>query len=74
MTHKFNDFERVPFRPRDPSLLLHPSLAIHLLQCPVPTSLPVVPTILVGHGAVWSCASTDQLTGQVLSDWLAGWT
>lgn len=31
MTLELNDFECVPFHPRDPSLLLHPGLAIHLL-------------------------------------------
>lgn len=74
MTFELNDFECVPFHPRDPSLLLHPGLAIHLLQCPVLPSFPLVSTILVRHGAIWSCASADWLTGQVLSDWLAGWT
>lgn len=74
MTHESNDFEHLPFLPRDPSLLLHPSSATHILPCPVPTSIPLVPTILVEHGAVWSCASAEQLAGQVLSDQLAGWT
>lgn len=32
MTHEFNDFDCIPFLPRDPSLLLHPSPAIHLLH------------------------------------------
>lgn len=57
-----------------PSLLPHPSPATQLPQFPIPTSLPVIPMILVGQAAAWSCASTAQLTGQVLSDCLAEWT
>lgn len=68
MRHESSDFERLPFLPRDPGLLLHPSLATHLLQFPVPTSLPLVPTALVRYGAVWSCASVHRLTGEMLSD------